>query len=482
VVTRSWVWSGTGPGPHPSPGFFRCANRLEVQALRFAGRSKPVVRSYTARGMSSAELNLTTGTLVHRVLAPLISAATHELVVVNGPDRGRVVPLATGELLIGRRPDSAVQLSDLAVSRRHGLIRVGAHGVSLLDLDSRNGTTVNGVRVKEAFLELGALIGVGRSIIRFAPCQLGVDALICDSAPMRRVAELLPQLAGSTCTVLIAGETGTGKGLVARALHERGPRAARPFVTVDCGALPASLIESELFGHERGAFTGAERVRLGAFEAAQGGTVFLDEIGELPLELQPKLLRALEERRVRRLGSSDEIALDVRVLAASNRDLVHEVACKRFRADLFYRLQVVTLTIPPLRERREDIPLLAAQFYRRGAGLATAEPPPGLLAMLAARDWPGNVRELRSAIERVLVLGEWPAPSQPVATTVAEPVSGQPTFRARKEQLVEAWERDYVRALLVRHAGNLSRAAREVQMDRNHLRKLAERYGIVAHE
>jgi len=347
---------------------------------------------------------------------------------------------------------------------------------------------VTGVRVKAAFLEPGALIGVGRSIIRFASPELsrdaaGGDALVCESETMRRLAALLPRLAASTCTVLIAGETGTGKGLVARVLHQRSPRAARPFVTVDCGALPASLIESELFGHDKGAFTGAERARAGAFEAAQGGTVFLDEIGELPLDLQPKLLRALEERRVRRVGGSEEIALDVRVLAASNRDLAQEVARGRFRADLFYRLNVITLTIPPLRDRRADVPRLAAQFYRRTAGLA-APPPPGLLAMLSLRDWPGNVRELRSAVERILVLGDWPAPPVPVAAAAdaAEPASAPPTFRAAKEQLVESWQRDYVRALLVRHAGNLSRAAREVRMDRNHLRELARRYGVDATE
>ena len=437
--------------------------------------------------MLTVELNRTTGRLDGRVLAPPAGAATHELVVVDGPDRGRSVALAGGELEVGRRPDSALHLSDLAVSRRHCVIRVGAQGVSLLDLDSRNGTTVTGVRITAAFLEPGALIGVGRSIIRFASSELSgeapaASALVCESEPMRRVAELLPRLAASTCTVLLAGETGTGKGLIARALHERGPRAAAPFVTVDCGALPASLIESELFGHEKGAFTGAERVRAGAFESAQGGTVFLDEIGELPLELQPKLLRALEERRVRRLGSSQEIALDVRVVAASNRDLAHEVARGRFRADLFYRLHVVTLEIPPLRDRRADIPLLAAQFYRRAAGLAAPEPPPGLLAVLSLRDWPGNVRELRSAVERVLVLGEWPAPPEPVAAAAVQLASAPPTFRAAKEQLVEAWQRDYVRGLLVRHAGNLSRAAREVQMDRNHLRELAQRYGIVVRE
>jgi DNA-binding NtrC family response regulator len=164
------------------------------------------------------------------------------------------------------------------------------------------------------------------------------------------------------------------------------------------------------------------------------------------------------------------------------RDLAHEVTGRRFRADLFYRLQVVTLTIPPLRERRDDIPLLATQFYRRSSGLATAEPPPALLEMLRAHDWPGNVRELRSTIERVLVLGEWPTPPQADGTPPPEPMNGPKTFRAVKEQLVEGWQRDYIRTLLVRHAGNLSRAAREVQMDRNHLRKLAERYGVVAHE
>jgi DNA-binding NtrC family response regulator len=299
------------------------------------------------------------------------------------------------------------------------------------------------------------------------------------SPAMRRLFTTLRRVATTEATVLLEGETGTGKGLLAEAVHAASPRAAGPFVQVDCGAISRNLIESELFGHERGSFTGATASRVGALASAQGGTVFLDEIGELPLELQPVLLRAIEQRVVKPVGSNQVVDLDVRVIAATNRDLAVEVAKGTFRSDLFFRLGVVQLEIPPLRERREDLAMLVEHFFQALTG--GRKPPSELVDSFLAHDWPGNVRELRNAVERAVLLG---APFfSPSTTTVlrAQPSSHEihdPTlsFRAAKQIGVSRWEREYVRALLARHRGNVTAAARSANMDRNHLRRLARRY------
>jgi DNA-binding NtrC family response regulator len=308
---------------------------------------------------------------------------------------------------------------------------------------------------------------------------------------MRRIFAMLPRLAESDATILLEGETGTGKGLLASAIHEASPRARGPFTVVDCGSIPPNLIESELFGHEKGAFTGATSARVGAFELARGGTVFLDEIGEMPLDMQPKLLRALEDRLIKRIGGSEQIQLDIRIIAATNRDLRSEINRGRFRSDVYYRLNTFRIRVPPLRERRGDIPLLVAHFYSQLAPTGDA-PPAELLADLARHDWPGNVRELRSAVERTVLLGDpnvWREISDdhtpdPVVAPAAEDARfvGGMSFRAAKELAVAAWEREYVRALAANHGGNLSRAARAVRMDRNHLRELLVRHHIRSEE
>jgi DNA-binding NtrC family response regulator len=293
--------------------------------------------------------------------------------------------------------------------------------------------------------------------------------------------------------VLLEGETGTGKSLLAEALHEAGTRRGAPFMVLDCGAIPPTLIESELFGHEKGAFTGAAAARRGIFEAAAGGTVFLDEIGELPLDMQPRLLRALEDRQVRRVGGNDQIKLDVRVLAATNRDLRQEVNRGRFRSDLFYRLATVRLRVPPLRERRDDIAVLACHFWAQFAGDAGAAPPAELLADWLKRDWQGNVRELRSAVERAVLFDD-PAVWAEISATISLPDTSDraaaaaadfddaASFRVAKERAVAEWERGYIRELVRRHDGNLSRAARAARMDRNHLRELLRRHGVTAQD
>jgi DNA-binding NtrC family response regulator len=385
----------------------------------------------------------------------------YRLTVIEGADREIAIEGGGEELAIGTAPANDVILTDTAVSRHHVTITPTPRGHLLVDLGSTNGTALNGVVVERAYLAPNTVIAIGQTRIRFDVvggqdrAALSSDSrwgrALGSSEAMRRIFAVLPKLAASDATVLLEGETGTGKGLLAVAIHEASPRAGGPFVVLDCGAIPPTLIESELFGHEKGSFTGATSARIGGFEAARGGTVFLDEIGELPLDLQPKLLRALESRVVKRVGGNDDIALDIRIVAATNRDLRSEINQGRFRSDLYYRLNTFRLRIPPLRERRADISMLVAHFYRQLS--PSGEPPAELLADLSRHDWPGNVRELRA---------------------------DGASFREAKERAVAAWERDYVRELIARHDGNLSRAARDVRMDRNHLRELLRRHRITA--
>jgi DNA-binding NtrC family response regulator len=446
----------------------------------------------------------------------------YRLTVLDGPDKDRAIDGGAAELAIGTATANAVILSDPAVSRYHIAISPTPRGHLVRDLGSTNGTMINGVVIERAYLAPGAIISIGQSRLRFD--ALGGEeraALSSDprwgralgtSAAMRRIFAVLPRLAESDATILLEGETGTGKGLLAEAIHEASPRARGPFVVLDCGSIPPTLIESELFGHDKGSFTGATAARIGGFEAARGGTVFLDEIGELPLDMQPKLLRAIEDRVVKRVGGNEPIRLDIRIVAATNRDLRTEINQGRFRSDLYYRLNTFRLRIPPLRERRDDIALLVTHFYRQlspgpgpgprpdgGFAASGADAPPAeLLAELARHDWPGNVRELRAAVERAVLLGDpavWRAlsgdgedagdageaeGSAAPAPTADDPLADGASFRAAKERAVAAWERGYVRALIARHDGNLSRAARAVRMDRNHLRELLRRHRISA--
>jgi DNA-binding NtrC family response regulator len=402
--------------------------------------------------------------------------------VIAGPDAGLEVTSTGASIAIGTGPGNDLVLTDRTVSRHHCEISAVERGFQLRDLDSTNGTTVGAVRVALGLVEPGAAIGVGATTLRFEVMSeqvrepLSAEAcfgpVIGESAAMRRVFAVLARSAKVDASILLEGETGTGKGLVAEAIHQASPRAERPFVVVDCGALPPTLIESELFGHARGAFTDAREARVGAFESAQGGTVFLDEIGELPLEMQPKLLRALDSRTVRPIGSTRTVPLDVRIVAATNRDLREEVNRGRFRADLFYRLDVVRLRIPALRERREDIPALAAHFWRVLSRDPDPEPPPELLAWVTEQRWPGNVRELRAAIERAILLGH-AGGDEPAAAPIEEM-----SFHDAKQRLIDDWERGYLRALVRRFGGNLTRAGAAISLDRNHLRLLLNRHGI----
>jgi len=411
--------------------------------------------------------------------------------VVSGPNRGQVGAAEGTELSIGTAPGNHLVVTDPTVSRHHAVITATSNGFQIRDIGSTNGTCLAGYRVDSAYVESGALIQLGETSVRFDALEERVSHPLSEkdrfgdvlgqSATMRRVFGLLERVASSETTILLDGETGTGKGAIAEAIHRLSGRASGPFVVVDCGAIPPSLIESELFGHERGSFTGADERRIGAFEAADGGTVFLDEVGELGPDLQPKLLRVLEGKQVRRIGSVAPIPVDVRVIAATNRDLRHEVNAGQFRTDLYYRLNVMRITVPPLRERREDIPMLVASFYRQLVQNAEASPPAELIMRLMRQPWAGNVRELRSAVERAVLLGE-AAATEGISSPSPRGENSWPemdftlSFRDAKESAIGCWTRVYVRELVDRFGGNLSRAARAVSMDRNHLRDLLNKY------
>jgi len=397
--------------------------------------------------------------------------------VVAGADAGARATSRGDELSIGTSDGNDLKLTDPAVSRHHCTLRVSERGLELRDHGSRNGTFVADCELVRGFVRSGARVTIGKTTFEVRVLDDEIEqplaagdrhgSLLGGSVAMRRIYALVDQCARSNATVLIGGETGTGKELIAEAIHYTSDRRGGPFVVVDCSALTPELAESELFGHEQGAFTGADHERAGAFETARSGTIFLDEIGELPLALQPLLLRALENRTIRRIGASDTRAIDVRVIAASHRDIRAMVNDKQFRADLFYRLHVIRIDVPPLRERTGDVRLLAEHFWRTFR--PDRAPPDALLDRLAAQSWPGNVRELRNAVERAALLGWSPPPSE-------QPL----TYQQAKERAVHEWEREWVARLLAEHGDNLSRAARAAHMGRSHLRELARLHGLPA--
>jgi transcriptional regulator with GAF, ATPase, and Fis domain len=411
--------------------------------------------------------------------------------VVEGAEQGARVESEGEELSIGSAEGSGMLLSDRAASRHHCVITATPAGFLLRDLDSTNGTKLGGYKIGSAYLKSGATFVVGRTTLRFDSLDELVStpvsreqqfgSVLGRSASMRKIFALLPRVAASDSTILIEGETGTGKTLVASAIHDASPRADGPFVVVDCAAMTPTLIESQLFGHVRGAYTGASDTREGAFVAAAGGTVFLDEVGELPLEMQPKLLRVLEERVVTPLGQTGSVPIDVRVVAATNRDLREQVNRGGFRADLFYRLHVVRLRVPPLRERPEDVEQLALHFWEQ-CGPANASLGTDVIEHWKCQRWSGNVRELRSAVERVALLGQdaLHVGDGSTAQAVVEPVDVAQPFRAAKEQIVTRFERQYLSTLYSNHNGNISAAARAARMDRNYLRELLRKHGLVS--
>ncbi|CAN5586158.1 hypothetical protein BH09MYX1_BH09MYX1_24900 [soil metagenome] len=413
----------------------------------------------------------------------------------GGVDVKREVDVSGDCIRFGSHESNEVFLTDPTVSRFHCRVVRGRASWTLTDTGSLNGTRLEGVRVRDADLpstgECRIEVGGSRIVLREGSAistaetldRANFGELYGTSVPMRKLFAVLERVASSEANLLVEGESGTGKELATLEVVRRSSRARKPLVVVDCGAISSNLIESELFGHVRGAFTGADRDRVGAFEAADGGTVFLDEIGEMPLDLQPKLLRALEAREIRRIGETKSRKVDVRVVAATNRSLEREVNQGRFREDLYFRLSVVTVRMPSLRERIEDLEILVRAILEHLDALGEARLfTPEVMKNLSQYDWPGNVRELRNYVERTIVLQQ----AAPARASSMPPLPGVSSvdieipFRVAKEQIVDDFERAYLAKLIEWSGGNVSRAARKAQLDRMHLHRLVQRYDLKA--
>ncbi|MEZ4444312.1 MAG: sigma 54-interacting transcriptional regulator [Polyangiaceae bacterium] len=448
-------------------------------------------------------------TEARQVVAPLPLAKTFALTVVEGPDRGlqhTVDGSHPGRVLIGKSEVCEIRLTDAAVSRRHCAVEVVGHRLRLTDLGSTNGTVVDGVSVLAGYLNGSEILRVGSTAIRVdtgaprpipkQPPRDHFGSTLGGSESMRRLYPLCERLAGSNVPVVIEGETGVGKEQLAESLHQQSDRAEAPFVVFDCTAVAPNLIESELFGHEKGAFTGSVTTHRGVFELADGGTLFIDEIGDMPLELQPKLLRALERLQVKRVGGQSVLSVDVRVIAATRRDLDREVQLGRFRDDLFHRLAVARVELPPLRERRGDVAVLARHFWKQFGGDPT-QLPRELVRSWEDYAWPGNVRELRNAVARRIALGELgedpPSASRPGVFESTAPHTAPHTgtehhrdpiavvlamdlpLADARQQITSEFERRYVSHLLEQHHGNVTRAAAAAGITRRQLQRLKGR-------
>jgi DNA-binding NtrC family response regulator len=409
--------------------------------------------------------------------------------VTAGDHVGRAHEFAAERLVIGADPRADFVIDDSSVSKFHCELRIDGGVTVVRDLGSRNGTLIDHVPVIEAPLRDGALLTLGRTQLRFEIGARDVELVLSPrtsfgklrggSLAMRSIYPMLEAAAGSTSTILLQGESGTGKDLAAESIHIESARRDGPFVVVDCGAIPGPLLEAELFGHEAGAFTNATTTRIGAFEAAAGGTLLLDEIGELAFDLQPKLLRVIDKREIQRIGSTKRIPVDVRVIAATNRDLKAEVNAKRFRSDLYFRLAVLVVTMPPLRSRTTDIPVLVESILDtlgdRESAMARALAGGELLPEMLRHAWPGNVRELRNYVESCLARQE---------STLATVTPSEPTIditaplRVVRDRWQRHVERQYLEALLAAHGGNVSAAARAAGIDRVHMHRLLAKLGL----
>ncbi len=408
--------------------------------------------------------------------------------VEHAPAHPSTFQLNSGRCVLGAGHEADIVIEADTVSRQHVELRLVPEGVSVTDLGSKNGSFYLGQRFQHMTLQPGSRFRIGSVEISIhvdtavlhreaAQQPRNYGELIGASARMCHLFSQLQRLEGSKVNLLIAGESGTGKELIARAVHENSVLRQGPFVVVNCGALDRQLVRSELFGHERGAFTGAVRRHVGAFEAAQGGTLFLDEIGELPLDVQPMLLRALEQRKLTPVGSHEEISFDVRLIAATHRDLAAEVRANHFREDLFYRVQVIRLEVPPLRERLDDIAVLAREFARR-QGVPSL--PDDFVEALSRHHWPGNVRELRNAVEAYLALGEAPpsaTSSDPgdIGAALVRFVDLNKSYADQKQEILQHFTRAYVQLLMERTGGNQSEAARISGLERTYIGRLLGR-------
>ena len=410
-----------------------------------------------------------------------------KLVVTKGTDTGRTATIDQPTFVIGTGQSADVRINDPAVSREHVRVSLQANGVRVRDEGSKNGTWLGGVRVRDVLLSTDTSIVIGGTTIAITIEAESLELLLSandrfgdaigGSAVMRNLFAILEKVAPTDLTLLIEGESGTGKDVLSRAVHARSARANQQMVVVDCGAIPPTLIESELFGHERGAFTGADQARKGVVEEANGGTLFLDEVGELPVDMQPKLLRALEAREVRPIGARAPKPIDVRIIAATSRRLAEAARTGEFRSDLFYRLAVARVTVPPLRDRQEDVLPIARSLLRVLRNDPTLEIPPDLASMLEAYTWPGNVRELRNVVERWAALGR-------LDRTMFDPLEAQNTaeddlatlpYHEARKIVLDRFEERYLPRVLARANGVVSRAAELAEVARPSFYRMLER-------
>lgn len=425
-----------------------------------------------------------------------------KLLIISGPLQSQEFVIGKEVFTIGSGKQNDLSIEDSTISKRHCEITVEEGGYRINDLGSTNGTYVQGVRITSAYLNPGSEFQIGKTHIVFCPlmeereiplssCE-AFGGMLGRSTAMRRIFHLAETYAPTDASIMITGETGTGKEIMAEEIHRHSRRAKRPFIVIDCAAMAKDLIESELFGHVKGAFTGANADREGAFEHADGGTVFLDEIGDLALELQPKLLRVLEKREIRRVGDNQVRKIDVRIICATNRRLDEEVNAGRFREDLYYRLSVVRLELPPLRRRRDDIPLIAKRFITDLKGPLAMKQVlhfDETMEILKRHDWPGNVRELRNLIEVAFLAAKPPVDLSaflglgrfmPAALREEEEDTfhADRPFKDAKNELIDDFERKYVKDLLERNGNNISQSARAAGIERAYLQRLMKKYDI----
>ncbi len=423
-----------------------------------------------------------------------LQAPRFELVVQRGANKGESLSWESLILRVGAAPDNDLVLDDSTVSRHHFRIELDPRGYRLRDLNSKNGVVVQDIPVRDCYLPPSCRITVGDTVLKYKEGREKIDLelvkenrlgeLLGASSQMRHLFALVRRVANTSATVLIEGDSGTGKELTARALHDLSARGSKSFEILDCSAIPESIIESELFGHVKGAFTGAVERRKGAVENAAGGTLFLDEIGELPLQVQGKVLRLIERKEVKSVGADSFRQVDVRIVAATNRNLREEVANGNFREDLYYRLAVVKLRIPPLRERTEDIPLLVDHFLdffsqRDGHHYTISHQ---MLQRLLAYDYPGNVRELRNLMERSCLFSDGVELTVEPGTRPPIPAGGSDfaalmhlPYKEAKDNLVSSFEERYWTRLLEVCNGNISEASRQGGIHRKSLEYLLKK-------
>lgn len=455
-------------------------------------------------GIASGRVGAATEAIQIEDLTDYYAFNKYRLQVVDGPNKGQEIIAERRVFNIGSAYDGDLALDDTTVSRRHCRIVFDGGGYVLEDLDSKNGTYIDSHRIKAAYLRPNVRIGLGSSTLLFqleegSKVEVFLSKgdrfgeLYGRSIEMKEVFGILQKVAPTDATVLITGESGTGKELAARAVHSQSKRANKPFIVFDCSAVPRELIESELFGHVKGAFTGAVQSRPGAFVSAQGGTLFIDELGELPIDLQPKLLRVLETREVKPIGSNETTQIDVRIVAATNQTLEQMIQEGTFRQDLYYRLAVIHVPLPPLRERAEDVPFLVDLFLSQqqteGEYVVSHE----TMERLKQYSWPGNVRELRNYVERAKILstgreidasllsssgvgGNLGASSS--SGFEASSVDLNVPFKLAKEQLVDRFEQAYLSEALKQSDWNITQAANQIGIHRKSLEYLMKKHQL----